>query len=71
MVLKNVHKKKASVDVAIEKLFKCAYFIAKEDLAFRKLENLLRLLRECGVEGLPRMYNDNKAITTIITYIIP
>ena len=62
-------KKKESVDVAIEKLFKCAYFIAKEDLAFRKLESLLRLLRECGVEGLPRMYNDNKACASFILHI--
>ena len=57
------------MDVAIEKLYKCAYFIVKEDLAFRKLESLLRLLRECGVEGNPRMYKDNKACASVILHI--
>ena len=62
-------KKQASVDLAIEKLFKCAYYIAKQDLAFRKLESLVKLLRECGVEGLPHMYNDNKACASFVINI--
>ena len=36
-----VSKEKAIVDLAIERLFKCTYYIAKEDLVFRKLESLL------------------------------
>ena len=38
-------KKKASADLVIEKLFKCAYYIAKKDFAFGKWESLLWLLR--------------------------
>ena len=62
-------KKQASVDLAIEKLFKCAYYIAKQDLAFCKLESLAKLLGECGVEGLPHMYNDNKACASFVINI--
>ena len=34
---------KVIVDLAIQRFLKYAYYIAKEDLAFQKLANLLRL----------------------------
>ena len=42
-------KKKAIVDLAIENLFKCAYYIAKRNLHLGNWKAILRLLRECGV----------------------
>ena len=61
--------KNVSIDLTIGKLLKCAYYIGKEDLTFRKMESLLRELRECGVECLPQLYNDNKACASSILYI--
>ena len=50
-------------------MFKCAHYITKKDLAFKKLKSLLGLLRECAMEVSPRMYNDNKVSVSFILHI--
>ncbi|MCO5610353.1 hypothetical protein L7F22_064589 [Adiantum nelumboides] len=63
-----IEKIRGIVDVGVLNLFQCAYYIAKEDLAFFKFLALLELMNACGLNSLS-LYRNDKAAASFASYI--
>ncbi|MCO5552754.1 hypothetical protein L7F22_006271 [Adiantum nelumboides] len=63
-----IEKIRGNVDVGVLNLFQCAYYIAKEDLAFIKFPALLDLMDACGLSSLS-LYRNDKAAASFAAYI--
>ncbi|MCO5552347.1 hypothetical protein L7F22_005858 [Adiantum nelumboides] len=63
-----IEKIRGNVDIGVLSLFQCAYYIAKEHLAFIKLPALLDLIDACGLSSLS-LYRNDKVAANFVAYI--